>query len=163
MTLTHFPPGSHSVSFDASLTKNIVFSAVWSWCTKPKVKDSKLKLKHGKHWNSAHRTDIFPLRLAFNENDITHISMWIWLGHPNSYILQFLQSLGPISQLLRSLFQNSSHSEHNSSLCGLNCGSFNDHIFKMSLFSHSYTTITKTICTYRPICTCLHTLFKTNC
>ncbi len=25
---------------------------------------------------------------------------------------------------LLSLFQNSSHSEHNSSLCGLNCGSF---------------------------------------
>jgi hypothetical protein len=66
-----------------SITKNIVFSSVWSWCTKPKWKHEKTILKNGKHRNYAHRTNPPVFRLAFNENDrsITYFSMWIWSGH----------------------------------------------------------------------------------
>jgi hypothetical protein len=50
---------------------------IFSWCTKLNVKDTKMKLKSGKHRNNAHKTNLLLLRLAFNENDssITHISM----------------------------------------------------------------------------------------
>ena len=48
-------------------SKYVVFSAVRSRCTKPKVKDAKTKLKHGKHRNSSHRTYLPLLRLALNE------------------------------------------------------------------------------------------------
>jgi hypothetical protein len=80
-------------------------------------------------------------------------------------------SLEPISQYFGLLFLNSSHSKHNSGLCGLNCGSFitalaqktfNDYIFQIIFLCMnsclSQTTITKTTGQSAR----LHTLFKTE-
>lgn len=42
----------------------------------------------------------------------------------NSFVLQFFTISRTHFSIIRSVLQNSSHSEHNISLCALNCGSF---------------------------------------
>ena len=55
-----------------------------------------MKLKNGKHGNSAYRTYIPLLRLAFNENNIsiTHMYILIWSGRSKSDTLQLLKLFG---------------------------------------------------------------------